>query len=97
MVMGMARVSDNYTGYTHQWKSNKELSKFFMASTHTKNEAVKASKLGYRSFIATNTIIEDVINCPASKEGGNKSTCSKCSLCSGTEGKGKKDIFILNH
>jgi len=97
MVMAMVRVSDNYTGYTHQWKTNKELSKFFMASTHTAEEAKTASEDGYRSFIATDSKIDSAVNCPASKEGGYKSTCSSCGLCSGTEGKGKKSIYILNH
>jgi hypothetical protein len=97
LIKHMVQLCDNYTGYTHQYKKHKELGKYFMASTHTKNEAVKASKMGYQSFIATNTIIDDAVSCPASKEAGYKSSCSKCSLCSGTEGKGKKDIFILNH
>jgi hypothetical protein len=33
----------------------------------------------------------------ASKEMGFKTNCAKCGLCSGTEGKGKKDIKILEH
>ena len=97
MIMAMARVADSYTGYTHQWKSSNELAKFFMASTHTADEAKKASDKGYRSFIATNNVIADAVSCPASKEGGYKSSCSKCNLCSGTEGKGKKSVYIFNH
>ena len=97
MITGMARVSQKYTGYTHQWAKKDELSKFFMASTHTKSEEMKASKLGYRSFVATNTIISDAVSCPASKEAGYKSSCSKCGLCSGTEGKGDKSVYIFNH
>jgi len=38
-----------------------------------------------------------MVNCPASKEAGYKSTCSKCTLCSGTTGKGSKSVYIFNH
>ena len=97
LIEDMVKVSDTYTGYTHQWNKSDDLGKFFMASTHSKPEQLKASAKGYRSFMAVDSAIEGTINCPASKEGGNKSTCSKCGLCSGTEGKGNKSIYILNH
>jgi hypothetical protein len=73
-----------------------------MASTHNLIEASQASKLGYRSFMAVNelkgkNIFVDLVNCPASKEAGFKADCIKCGLCSGTKGKGKKSVQILNH
>ena len=78
MVKSMADVASNWTGYTHQ--HDKEFAQgykdFFMASTHTK---------------------ADAISCPASKEAGVLSNCSKCSLCSGAIGKGKKNVKILLH
>ena len=95
---------NQYVGFKSMLKSIakeyglfEELGKFFMASTHTNSEERRARDRGYRSFMAVNDAIEGTINCPASKEGGYKSTCSKCSLCSGTEGKGSKSIYILNH
>jgi hypothetical protein len=97
MIEAMVDVADNWTGYTHQWKRSEVLSKWFMASTHTLDESNVAKEQGYRSYIATPTPIGEVVNCPASKESGYKSSCSKCGLCSGTEGKGKKSIYILNH
>lgn len=97
MIEAMVDVADNWTGYTHQWKRSDVLSKWFMASTHTLDESNVAREQGYRSYIATPTPIGEVVNCPASKESGYKSSCSKCGLCSGTEGKGKKSIYILNH
>lgn len=97
MIEAMVQTADNWTGYTHQWKRSDVLGKFFMASTHTLEESNVAKEQGYRSYIATPTPIGEVVNCPASKEAGYKSSCSKCGLCSGTEGKGTKSIYILNH
>jgi hypothetical protein len=92
----MANLSKSWTGYTHQWK-NYNLGNYFMASTHSSSEALSAAVLGYRSFIVSDEK-QDVVNCPASKEAGYKSTCDKCNLCSGTLGtKSKKSIFILTH
>lgn len=97
MIEAMVQTADNWTGYTHQWKRSDVLGKYFMASTHTLDESNVAKEQGYRSYIATPTPIGEVVNCPASKESGYKSSCSKCGLCSGTEGKGTKSIYILNH
>jgi hypothetical protein len=68
-----------------------------MASVHDAQGEANASDKGYRSYIATETKLDEYVNCPASKESGYKSSCSKCGLCSGTEGKGNKSIYILNH
>ena len=97
MIEAMVNVADNWTGYTHQWRKSDELGAYFMASTHTLVESEEALTQGYRSYIATPTKIDEVVNCPASKESDYKSSCSKCGLCSGTQGKGKKSIYILNH
>lgn len=97
LIQSIILVADNWTGYTHQWQKKKELNKYFMASTHTILEELTARNEGYRSFVATETKIDGIVNCPASKEAGYKSTCSKCGLCSGTEGKGTKSVFILVH
>ena len=97
MIDAMVKVADNWTGYTHQWRKSDELGAYFMASTHTLVESEEALKQGYRSYIATPTRIDEVVNCPASKESDYRSSCSKCGLCSGTQGKGKTSIFILNH
>jgi hypothetical protein len=99
LVESMSLLAKSWTGYTHQWKKEwaKDFGKFFMASTHNQREANKAKGIDYRSFIATKVGDEDAVGCPASKESGFKSNCAKCGLCSGTEGKGNKDIKILEH
>ena len=98
MVRAMTNVAKSWTGYTHQWrKVDHEYAQYFMASTHTTEEEFTASLIGYRSFVASPTPISQFISCPASKEMGFISNCSKCGLCSGTKGKGKKSVIILEH
>jgi len=96
LIRGMVDSAENHTGYTHQWDKT-DLGEFFMASTHDIEGERIARLKGYRSYIATESPIEGVVNCPASKESGYKSSCSKCGLCSGTQGKGSTSIYILNH
>lgn len=90
-------VAKSYTGYTHQYDKRPEFSPFFMASTHNEAEEQTARLNSWRSFVASPTGIPGLVSCPASKEQGYKSNCSKCGLCSGTEGKGNKSIVILQH
>ena len=98
IVDGMSQVAKNWTGYTHQWFKKPEYAKWFMASVHTEIQANKAEeRLGYRSFIASDNNDMNAIKCPASKEAGFVSNCSKCGLCSGANGKGKKNVVILEH
>ena len=99
LVRAMAINAKSWTGYTHQarkeWAS--QYKSFFMASAHSDKEA--ASLTGWRSFIAYDpkTTESSAVTCPASKEAGYKSICSKCSLCSGTSGKGRTNIKIQSH
>ena len=100
MVKLMSDVASNWTGYTHQ--HDKEFAQgykdFFMASTHTEEESTNRASDGWRSFIALEKgSHSSAISCPASKEAGFVSNCSKCSLCSGATGKGKKNVKILLH
>jgi len=99
LVESMTLLSKSWTGYTHQWNKEwaNDFGKFFMASTHNQVEANKAKEINYRSFIATKSGNEDAVGCPASSEMGFVSNCAKCGLCSGTSGKGKKDVKILEH
>lgn len=94
----MVIFAKNHTGYTHQ--SHKQFaqpfSKYLRASSH--GQKVE----GWKSFIVVTTKEQydaiDAIPCPASKEMGYKSTCEKCGICNGTDGKGKKvDVKIFEH
>lgn len=97
LVGCMVAVAKSWTGYTHQWSKKPEYAPYFMASTHTMDEERVATLIGYRSFVASPIPISQFISCPASEEMGFKSNCSKCGLCSGTQGKGKKSVIILEH
>ena len=97
LIKDVINVAHNHTGYTHQWEKKQELASVFMASTHDAVSEQIAKHMGFRSFIATDKPIEGAVNCPASKEAGYKSHCSKCGLCSGSEGKGNKSVYILMH
>jgi hypothetical protein len=97
LVRCIVVVAKSWTGYTHQWSKKPEYAPYFMASTHTEEEERVANLIGYRSFVASPTPISKFISCPASEEMGFKSNCSKCGLCSGTQGKGKKSVIILEH
>jgi hypothetical protein len=101
LVKRMCNVASNWTGYTHQWNkpSYYEYRQFFMASTHGDSDTMTAEIMGWRAFMDDTEKVkrEAMVGCPASQEGGYKSDCSKCSLCSGTEGKGNKSVYIFNH
>lgn len=99
LIEAIVSVAKNWTGYTHQWRKRPEYAKYFMASTHNPEQVRQGELIGYRSFIesANSDVIQQYVNCPASKEQGYKSNCSKCGLCSGTAGKGSRHISIFNH
>jgi hypothetical protein len=97
LVKSIVAVAKSWTGYTHQWAVRPEFSDYYMASTHTAGQELLARQLGWRSFVATQSKIDSLVNCPASAEQDFKSNCSKCGLCSGNTGKGKKSVYILEH
>lgn len=98
LISEITKLCKTWTGYTHQYIRNPEYLNFFMASVHNSHQAAMVHKrFDGRSFIASKNGDENGVVCPASNEAGFKSTCSKCGLCSGMNGKGKKDIKILEH
>lgn len=97
LVKSITAVAKSWTGYTHQWMTRLEYSEYFMASTHTPGQTLLAKQLGWISFHVSKQPVDGLINCPASAEMGFRSNCSKCGLCSGTKGKGRKSVFIIEH
>ena len=95
LVETLAKNASSYTGYTHQWKKYENAGRFFMASTHNEDERKAANSRNYRAFVAVSES-----NAPDTKAMfclSEKMSCSKCSLCSGTCGKGKADVKIMQH
>lgn len=101
LVTEICSVSRGWTGYTHQWALSEYnwSKKYFMASVEGKFTAIAAQNLGFRTFLVTEKVekVENFVNCPASKEMNHSTTCRDCLLCSGTKGKGKKNVVIKKH
>jgi hypothetical protein len=97
-------VTDGHTGYTHQWNTRfvePELKQYAMASCDNEKEYAKAKALGWRSFrvrMSTDAaVLENEFVCPASKEAGVKTDCSKCKACMGLSASTSKDPVIVVH
>ena len=86
--------AESWTGYTHQAGEafagkarSRVFGRFCMVSADTIQQARKAWADGFRTF----RIVSDVsevkkgreIICPATDEGGRKTTCENCTLCAG--------------
>ena len=86
--------AEKHTGYTHQWQNatdrqREDYQPLCMASADDTETRDAAQAMGWRTFrvsaandIETNT---NEILCPASKEAGHKTSCSKCGLCTGSQ------------
>lgn len=97
LVSRICNVASSWTGYTHQWMRRPEYASYLMASTHGAVDSVIAETSGWRCFASTHERMETMTHCPASKESGFVSNCSKCGLCSGTKGKGNNSVNIILH
>jgi hypothetical protein len=103
VVAAVAAVSAGWTGYTHQWRTPGFAghSRYLMASCDTIAEHAAAKAAGWRVFRVREEgapLLPGEIMCPASPEGGHKSQCERCKLCSGTyAGDPRKDIGIEVH
>jgi len=99
-------IADNckgFTGYTHQWQAPNFDARYkgiLMASVDNGIEQILAIAAGMRYFrvqIGYNKPLAGEITCPASKEGGYKTTCNACKLCAGMAKAGAKNIVIADH
>lgn len=99
-VATIASHSKGWTGYTHQWRKEvyQPYRRFFMASCNEADYAT-ANAQGWRAFIVTDTVmrLDGSAPCPASKEAGKRVNCADCGACSGTFGKGNRNINIAKH
>lgn len=92
-----------HTGYTHRWLDEgfnvKGWAPLVMASVDSVIQAEMAVDMGMRYFRVSkgmDAISLNEVRCPASVEMGKRTTCEKCTLCSGTRSKGK-NIVIADH
>ena len=97
-----------HTGYTHQHAPAYVSADYsrMMYSADTAQEAQTAHNAGLRTFRVipvkqwqengTKALLNTEIICPASKEAGQRVTCEKCKLCSGS-GIQAKSVAIVAH
>ena len=83
--LALADLVPGHTGYTHAWRSEPGLRSVCMASVDNDEERREAQSLGWRTF-SVSTEVEDLtgITCPATPEGGSRTSCDSCRLCSGS-------------
>lgn len=101
IVEAIAAVAAGWTGYTHQWldAAHHGLSSYVMASVDGDETAPE----GWRYFRCRSAsdlaMLPGEIRCPASSEGGKRTTCTDCRLCDGSKGETdrRKSIVILDH
>lgn len=97
----IATVAKARTGYTHQWKRAPYLRQLVMASVDNEEEYHLARSKGWRTFrVRTPDAPLDPgeITCPASHEGGQRTTCADCTLCDGARSEdGRKAVSIIVH
>jgi hypothetical protein len=97
----MASYFEGYTSYTHRWKQcDPSLKTYCMASCDTEEEAADAKRRGWRTFYVrqeTDALPEGFFVCPASEEGGRKTSCENCGACKGGEASNKKNPCIIAH
>ena len=86
LVDRIARVSDGWTGYFHDWRTNPQAQaygRYFMASTETADSFKAAVAAGFRTFHVSPERPAGSIECLSDARG---MTCSECRLCNGRFG-----------
>lgn len=98
----ITRYAAGRRGYTHQWAradfDAQAWAPLAMASADNVDEAARANLLGMRVFRVSMGVDVQAgeAMCPASAEAGKRSTCAKCTLCSGTSIQAR-DVVIADH
>ena len=98
----LASLSAGHVGYTHQWQAvgfdAAAWAPLVMASADSADEAAQATAMGMRYFRVSIGVDKAPmeVTCPASAEGGRKTTCDSCMLCGGTS-KNARSVVIADH
>ena len=98
----MVQFVAGHAGYSHQWQDTRfdhaAWAPLVMASADTIDEAAQANLYGMRVFRVSVGVDRQAgeATCPASAEGGKRTTCADCMLCGGTS-KNARDIVIADH
>lgn len=91
--------AEGHTGYTHQFRViTPAWSRLVMASADSLSDAKDAWLRGYRTFrVGAVALAGREVNCPASKEAGERTQCISCKLCMGSTSKAPVSIQIAPH
>jgi hypothetical protein len=94
--------ASGHTGYTHQWRTAPEYRDLCMASVDSEAEARMAWAQGWRTFRVreeSDATIPGEVVCPAGEEGGKRTICDRCRLCSGNPNRRglRPGIVIVRH
>lgn len=102
----LLETADGWTGYTHQiphrsmaGAKGRAFARFCMVSADSLNQAREYWAQGFRTFrtiASQNEIAPGEILCPATKEGGQRTTCEKCGLCSGSDTKARNIAAVVH-
>lgn len=97
---GLLQHAAGWVGYTHLWQfCDPGFRKLLMASVDSEHEQTLASLKGWRTFRVREIdapIRATEFVCPASNEGGHRTTCSRCRLCRG-QSSPAKSVVIIEH
>lgn len=98
MVKKIAKASEGWTGYFHNWHSMNKLkakayNQFFMASTETADSYAIAEKLSLRVFHVSPIQPTNTVECLSDSHG---IACADCQLCQGWA-KRAKSVWINPH
>ena len=98
---GLTMRAKGWTAYTHQFKSNPDALAYAMASVESLDAARFVWAQDGRTFRLVRSVSEidpkREVLCPASAEGGKRTTCADCMLCSGLATKSPKSVAIVAH
>lgn len=95
----------SWIGYTHQWRRcDPRFKTIAMASVDSLDELRQAQAAGWRTFRVRlgneslptgNNLLPECI-CPASDEGGHRTTCARCRLCRGTSTLARSIVIVAH-
>jgi hypothetical protein len=97
IVRALVAQFTGWTGYTHQWRTcDQRFRDLCMASTESSEGYFLADAMGWRTSrvgpIGSTATLQGEIVCPATPEGGSRTTCENCLLCSGRKNSHGQDI-----
>lgn len=105
IIQALISEAAGHTGYSHQWDiigsdNRPALASFSMISADNIAEARRHWKNGRRTFRVIKKLSDldktAEIICPATSEGGRRTTCADCKLCSGSAIKAKNIAAVVH-